>query len=49
MNNTGQNIWMEQVLKVFAGHMIKNDYLIMILGKKRKKGGGTSCKELPYQ
>jgi hypothetical protein len=37
MNNAGQNIWMEQVLKMFAGHMIKNDYLIMILGKKEKK------------
>jgi len=28
---------MEQVLKVFRGHMIKKDYLILILGKKEKK------------
>jgi hypothetical protein len=40
---------MERVLKEFGGHMIKNDYLIKILGKKRKKVIGLVVKELPHQ
>jgi hypothetical protein len=40
---------MERVLKEFGGRMIKNDYLIKILGKKEKRVALVVVKELPLQ